>query len=124
MDSHLRRVQCPLPMEGAQPGQQPLPNPERQTWGPSRRLQERREYLPSSVLGVGGGFISWAVKASQPASKSVNQHFWKPPPPPTMDNETFPKKNDPTVCPSWRQDKDKVVKGQTLAASRCLSHRQ
>lgn len=47
-DRHLRRVQCPLPMEGAQPGQQPLPNPERQTWGPSRRLQERREHIPCS----------------------------------------------------------------------------
>jgi hypothetical protein len=42
MDGYLRRVQCPLPMEGAQPGQQPLPKPERQTWGPRRRLQEKR----------------------------------------------------------------------------------
>lgn len=42
MDGYLRRVQCPLPMEGAQPGQQPLPKPERQTWGPRRRLREKR----------------------------------------------------------------------------------
>lgn len=53
-DRHLRRMQCPLPMEGAQPGQQPLPNPERQTWGPSWRLQERREHIPRSDASTEG----------------------------------------------------------------------
>lgn len=60
-DRHLRRVQCPLPMEGAQPGQQPLPNPDRQTCGPSRRLQERRERLPRS---------DWSTEQCEPPSQS------------------------------------------------------
>lgn len=66
-DRHLRRVQCPLPMEGAQPGQQPLPNPDRQTCGPSRRLQERRERFPQSDW-----FTEQCEPPSQSGSRSTN----------------------------------------------------
>lgn len=37
---YSRRVHCPLPGASIQPGQHPLPKPEKQTWGPTRRLGE------------------------------------------------------------------------------------
>lgn len=40
---YSRRVHCPLPGDNIHPGQHPLPKPEKQTWGPTRRLRDRRE---------------------------------------------------------------------------------
>lgn len=61
-DEYLRRVQCPPPMEGAQPGQQPLPKPERQTWGPRRRLQEKSTlYNLYDESGRSSQLIHWSV---------------------------------------------------------------
>lgn len=40
---YSRRVHCPLPGDSIHPGQHPLPKPEKQTWGPTRRLRDRRE---------------------------------------------------------------------------------
>lgn len=39
---YSRRVHFPLPGDSIQPGQHPLPEPGKQTWGPTRRLWDTR----------------------------------------------------------------------------------